>query len=194
MERNGRQRIFVPTRLLCCLVLLAGHCAARTCTPWGAATKCRHEFNCAYGCQENYRALLTREIVHDCSHAVTRYVGSTVETVGEECAKLPTIENLITNYTSNNFNLSNCYTGATFHLCKERSPYKLSIVIGYNIWSAAWVILVGVTYKSIFQRNREVAAHSDEDQTFSKESFSKAPSNIPASIASSFQNPAYFRL
>ena len=193
MQTNGLQRISVPTRFLCCLVLLAGHCTARTCTPWGVTTKCRHEFNCAYGCQENYRALLARDVVHDCNHAVTRYVGSTVETVGDECANSLTIEKIAEKYNTNNFNLSSCYTGTTFHLCKERSPYKLSIVIGYNIWSAAWVILVGITYKSIFQRNKELVKAVDVP-SFTNTSLPQASNLQETQLTSTFQNPAYFRL
>lgn len=184
MKVNGR--IYLPVTLLCSLALLPGYCNADACTPFPSTRHCYREYNCVYGCQENRRKILNSDTVYACNDATTKYVVSVVNILGSKCADIEISEK----YNNNNFNLTSCHASTSaFASCGNRSPYKLSIVVGYNIWLIFWVCLFGIVYLIPIQEKAQDPVIQKQESTLS------APKSIVDSqqLTSRFTN-ADFKL
>lgn len=190
MKVDGIRRIYLPIAVFCCVAVLPRHCSADTCEPFPDNSHCHNEYNCVYGCQGNRRKILSSTPVYDCNHATTKYVATVVNNLqSKKCQDT----DLIDLYNNNaNFTVSSCDQSASaFASCGNRTPYKLSIVVGYNVWLILWVCLFGIVYLLPSQAKiAKTEQARDERRDFQE----RKPTSYPerdSSVTSRFTNVAF---
>ena len=189
MKVDGIGRIYLPIALLFCVALLPRHSSADTCQPFAHNSHCYNEYNCVYGCQSNRNKILSATPVRDCNHATTKYVASVVNNLESNNCQDTDLTKLYNN--NDKFNVSSCeQSRSAFASCGNRTPYKLSIVVGYNIWLILWVCLFGIVYLLPSKTTSEHTAQPDEEK---REPTETAPSATKGALVSRFTN-ASFRL